>query len=216
MQNFEATIISQYQASPVLTALIADLNQAVDPALNIDAFYEDIWNIATATGYGLDVWGRIVGIGRVITVPGGKNFGFEQAGTTSADPFDQSPFYNGVPATLNYALSDDAFRVLILVKALSNISLCSIPIYNKILMKLFPGRGNAYVTDTGNMTQRLNFEFTLQPFELAILKQSGAFSAPTGVGFVIMQVAIPGTFGFAQAGYSAAPFNQGTFFSGFS
>jgi hypothetical protein len=213
--NVEDTIFSQFANSPVILSLICSFSSAVNPALNIDAFYNLVWDVQTAEGYGLQVWGRIVGVSNVLTVPGGKNLGFEEAGTVSADPFGQSAFYSGTPTTSNYTLSDTAFRALILIKALSNISNCSISTYNTILMQLFPNRGNAYVTDTGNMNARLTFEFVLQPFEIAILKQSGAFSAPTGVLFEIMDLDLPYSFGFAEAGASSAPFNNGTFFSGF-
>ena len=215
MQDPTITIYSQYANSPVLTALIETFNSAVDPSPEIDKFYNLLWNVNTAQGYGLDVWGRIVGVNRVLTVPGGKNFGYDEATAVSADPFGQSAFYVGVPTTSNYKLTDDAFRVLILVKALTNISNCSIQTYNTLLTKLF-NRGNAYVTDTGNMNARLTFEFSLLPFEIAILKQSGALAAPTGVLFEIMDLDMPYSFGFAEAGsYCAAGFNNGTFFRGY-
>jgi len=212
-----STVLSQYANSPVLLQLISDFNQDIDPSKNIDDFYNDIWNVDTATGFGLDVWGRIVGVTRVLTIAGGKTLGFEEAGTVTADPFGQSPWFGGTPATSNYALSDDAFRVLILCKALSNISNSSPSAYNQILTRLFPGRGNAYVSSNGGMKARLTFEFILQPFEVAILKQSGALAPPTGVSFQIMDLDLPYSFGFAEAGaYCAAGFGQGTFFGGFA
>lgn len=214
--NYEDTIFSQFANSPVILSLIGSFSSAVNPALNIDAFYNLVWDVRTAEGYGLQVWGRIVGVSNVLTVPGGKNLGFEEAGTVSADPFGQSAFYAGTPTTSNYTLSDTAFRALILIKALSNISNCSISTYNTILMQLFPDRGNAYVTDNGNMNARLTFEFVLQPFEIAILKQSGAFAAPTGVLFEIMDLDLPNSFGFAEAGASSAGFNNGIFFNGYA
>jgi len=172
--------------------------------------------VKTAEGYGLQVWGRIVGVTNVLEIPGGViDFGFEEAGDASAAPFGQGVFFNGTPATSNFTLSDDAFRTLILAKALANISQCNIHAYNTILMSLFPNRGNAFVTDSGNMQMNLVFMFPLQPFEIAILLQSGAFTPPTGVGFNVMPVATP-TFGFAEAGVNSAGFNQGTWFSGFA
>lgn len=214
--NVEDTILSQFANSPTILSLINSFSSAVDPSANIDAFYELVWNIETAEGYGLDVWGRIVGVQRVLEVPGGViDFGFEEAGDVSAAPFNQGVFFNGTPATSNFTLSDDAFRTLILAKALANISQSNIHAYNTILMSLFPNRGNAFVTDSGSMQMNLVFMFPLQPFEIAILLQSGAFSPPTGVGFNVMVAATP-TFGFAEAGESAAGFNVGTFFSGFS
>ena len=172
MQNLNNTILSQYANSPVLMALIERFNNALDPSSLIDDFYTNVWNIQTAKGWGLDVWGRIVGVKRVLTVPGGKNQGFEEAGTTSADPFGQSAFYAGIPATSNYALTDDAYRQLILIKALANISDSSFPTYNTILMQMFPNRGNAYINTNGQMNARLTFEFLLQPFEIAILNSN--------------------------------------------
>jgi len=216
MQNYLDTVLSQYANSPALMSLISSFNSAVDPSANIDAFYDNVWNIQTAKGYGLQVWGRIVGVSNVLEISGGAPFfGFEEAGIVSAAPFGQGAFYSGPLATQNYTLSDDAFRALILIKALANISQSNIQTYNTILTQLFLGRGNAYVMDNGNMQMTLVCTFPLQSFEIAILKQSGAFAPPTGVLMNIMIVPIP-VFGFAEAGPGVSGFNQGTFFAGFS
>lgn len=75
------------------------------------------------------------------------------------------------------------------------------------------GRGRCYVNDLGNMQMRYTFEFYLQPWEKAIVTQSGALPRPTGVLASILEVQLPNVFGFAEAGtVSAAPFNQGTFY----
>ena len=63
------TVISQYANSPVLLALLRRLNTALDQAANIEQFYTLVWDLRTAVGYGLDVWGRIVGVNRVLRVP---------------------------------------------------------------------------------------------------------------------------------------------------
>jgi hypothetical protein len=217
MQNYLDTVLSQYANSPTLMSLIESMNDAIDPSANIDAFYTNVWNIQTAVGYGLQVWGRIVGVSNVLEIPGGVvDFGYEEAGTASVAPFGQGVFYAGTQATQNYTLSDDAFRALILIKALTNISNCSIQTYNTILMQLFPDRGNAYVMDSGNMTMLVVFQFPLAPYEIAILKQSGAFVGPTGVNMNIMVLNVPEQFGFAEGGPVYTGFNQGTFFAGFS
>jgi hypothetical protein len=224
VQNYTETILSQYSDSPTINALIASLNSAIDPSADIQNFYSNVFNVLTAVGSALDnVWGPIVGVSRVLTVPGGNFAGFDEQGVAQgpstgqgALPFGQGAMYVGVPATQNYALSDSAFRVLILAKALSNISSCSINTYNTILMQLFPNRGNAYVSNGGGMNARLTFEFTLQPFELAIIKQSGALPPPTGVQFEVMQVPRGSTIGFNEAGAYAVPMGSGTFFAGFS
>ncbi|MDE1006995.1 MAG: DUF2612 domain-containing protein [Paraburkholderia fungorum] len=218
MDNVEQTIISEYANSPTIVQLIQNMNGYIDPSADIDSFYELIWDVDTAAGYGLDIWGKIVGLdnGRILKIPSTEiDLGFKEAGTLSATPFGSGVFYAGNPVTQNYSLADDAFRTLILVKALANITDGSIPSYNRLLQNLFAGRGRCYVNDLGNMQMRYTFEFYLQPFEMAIMTQSGALPRPTGVLASIMQVQLPDVFGFSEAGTaSAAPFGQGTFFTG--
>ena len=66
--NFWDTIISQYANSAILTQLIANMDAYLDQTENFDNFFDDIWNIDTAQGYGLDLWGRILGVTRYVTV----------------------------------------------------------------------------------------------------------------------------------------------------
>lgn len=218
MDNVEQTILSQYANSPTLVQLIQNMNDYIDPSADIDAFYDMVWNVDTAQGFGLDTWGKIVGLenGRLLKIPSAEiNLGFDEAGTSSATPFGSGVFYTGNTVTQSYYLGDDAFRTLILVKAMANISDGSIPSYNQLLQNLFKGRGRCYVNDLGNMQMRYTFEFYLEPYEVAILTQSGAMPRPTGVLASIMQVPLPNVFGFAEAGkVSAAPFGQGSFFTG--
>lgn len=184
-----ATVISQYANSPTLQQLIQSFNGYLDQTANLVAFYDLIWNVATAQGYGLDVWGRIVGLGgRTLQISAGRYLGFEEATGVSADPFNQSPLYLGAPVTSNYALSDDDYRTLIYAKALANICDGSIPSINAILMTLFVGRGNAYVADSGGMAMVYTFNFALTPVEVAIISQSGVLPKPVGVDATISEL----------------------------
>lgn len=185
MIDYEQTIISQYSGSPTITALLRSYAQAVDPTANLDMFFEMVWDVTTAQGYGLDVWGRIVGVGRVLLVANDFVFGFNEA-TPGAYPFNEGVFYNGGPAEANYALSDNAYRLLILAKAAANISDGSSASINQILLALFPGRGNCYVVDGLDMTMTYTFEFTLTAVELAIVVQSGALPRPAGVEMLVV------------------------------
>jgi hypothetical protein len=213
------TVISQYANSPTILALIDAMYDAISPDADINAFYDFVWNVDTAQGFGLDIWGRIVNVTRSLTIPGTTTYlGFNEAYTlatrdTGAQPFGQAPFYAGTPATNTYTLADDAYRTLILVKALANISDCTVPNLNKLLQTLFVGRGRCYVTDTGAMEMRYVFEFQLLPFELAILTQSGAVPRPAAVYARVLTVDVPTTFGFNEAGIYE-PFGQGVFFNG--
>jgi hypothetical protein len=213
------TIISQYANSPTLVQLCNNMDTYINPDADLDMFYDYVWNVMTALGFGLDIWGQIVNIGRQLTIPGAATYlGFSEAYTQpTADigpqPFGQAPFYAGVQDTETYTLSDDAYRTLILVKALANISDCTAPSLNQLLQNLFQGRGRCYVNDLGNMQMRFTFEFYLQPFEMAIMTQSGAIPRPAAVQAFLTQVPVPNTFGFAEMG-NVAPFGQGTLFNG--
>ena len=126
-------------------------------------------------------------------------------------PFNQAPFFTGVQATQTYRLVDDAYRKLILVKALANISDCTSPSLNRLLSNLFEGRGRCYVSDTGNMEFRYVFEFALEPYEIAILTQSGAIPKPAAVLANVLQVDLPTTFGFNEG--LMQPFGSEVFFT---
>lgn len=191
MLNYEQTILSQFGNSPTLLSLIGSFNSCVDPRANIDAFFDNVWNIETAVGYGLDVWGRIVGVSRVLQVSSGQWLGFEEANDGSVEtPFNQAPFYAGSATTGNYALTDDAFRTLILAKAYANISNGSIPSINQILMTLFGLTGACWCTDGQNMTMTYTFEFELSPVQFAIVEQSGVLPRPAGVLVTIIQIGL--------------------------
>lgn len=208
MNRFLETILSEYGNSPTIGSLINSFHEWIDPKADLDAFYDCIWNIDTATGVGLDIWGRIVGIGRVLSVASGIYFGFAEA----ADPSDMSPlnsggpFFSGGATTGNYALSDDVFRLLIFAKALANISDGSIPALNEILLTLFPGRGNIFVTDGGNMTMTVTVRFSPTPVETALIAETALFMKPEGV--VMSIVYLPGRFVFGRpnGAFGVSPF----------
>jgi hypothetical protein len=210
MQNVDKTIISQYANSPTLKALIYNFNQYIDPLTDFDNFYNYVWNVETAQGFGLDIWGRIVNVGRVLKIPNAPNYlGFSQA-TPGAQPFGQAPFYSGASSTSNFALSDPAYRTLIMVKALANISRTTAPAINQLLSNLFAGRGRVYVNDLGGMKFRYTFEFLLTAYEYAIVTQSGALPIPGGVEVSLLNSSLP-VFGFKEMGAGAAPFGQAPF-----
>lgn len=208
MINYLETVISQYANSPVILALLENVNEIVDPGANLDAFYSMVLDVSTAQGFGLDIWGRIVGVSRTLEVPSNQeDLGFSEG--PSGAPFGSASFYNG-PRQGAFELSDDAFRLLIFVRALANISDATAQNYNKILLRLFAGRGRCYVIDQGNMKMQYTFEFFMYLYELAILQSAGVIPRPTGVEVTILQVDIPGTFGFSEAGIYQ-PFGYGTF-----
>lgn len=208
------TVISQFANSPILTRLIENIFAYLDQTRNFEAFFDLVMNVDTAEDEGLDVWGRIVGVNRVLQVPSGEYFGFDEA-LPGSNGFNQAPYYGGASLTSNFRLSDQTYRTLILTKAAANITDGSIPAINRILMTLFPNRGNAYVTDgrfypeffgftestnasgfnqdafysgqsIGSMEMTYTFTFPLTPVELTIVQSSGVLPKPTGVSATVV------------------------------
>ncbi len=212
MQNVERTIISQYANSATIVRLVENMNEYIDPRANFEAFYDAVWNIDTAVGFGLDIWGRIVGVGRLLRVPSNlKTFGFVTASVPPDwQPFNQGTFYNGHNSSQSYLLPDDTYRTLILTKALANIVATTAASLNQLLRNLFPGRGRCYVLDLGNMNMQFVFEFDLTSAEYAILTQSGALPHPAGVSFSVVVISNE-VFGFSEMP-EALPFNDGVFY----
>ena len=177
--DFNNTVISQYANSPALYQLIENFNTYLDQTESVDNLFDMMFNVDTAQGLGLDIIGRIVGVSRVLALDVSSYLSF--AGGDANGEFGQAPFYMGQATTSNYALSDSAFRTLILAKAAANISGNSIPAINQLLLTLFSNRGDCHVADNENMTMNYVFNFSLTAVEKAILTMSGVLPHPSGV-----------------------------------
>lgn len=184
------TIIAQYANSPILASWIESFNDAMDMTVPLENFYDFVWNVATAKGWGLDVWGRIVGAQRAIQIPGNVQFfGFNEAGASWTGFDSGGGFYSGGSITTNYVLADGDFRKLILAKAAGNISDGSIVSVNNILMTLFRNRpGSCYVADGLDMTLTYTFHFPLTPAEVAIVSQLDVLPNAAGVVVNLVQL----------------------------
>lgn len=206
------TILTQYSASQKLLSIIDTFNQAISLDDFTDEFIAKVWDLTTCQTYGLDVWGKIVGVSRYVTAPiESSSFGFGEANDANPDyptPFNDAPFYGGVQETTNVRLEDDAYRTLIFCKAFTNISIATIPEINRFLKMLFYQRGRAYCVNYRDMTMGITFEFELAPYEESILTNYEVTPVPSGVQVNIRQVVSP-YFGFSTDAY---PFNDGTFY----
>lgn len=193
------------------------MNATIDPRADLAEFYRAYWNVDTATGAGLDIWGRIVGVSRLLRIPGGTDpiVGFD----TGNVPYDWQTMSYGRWATNGegtggqaFELNDAAYRTLILVKALANISATSARSLNAVLQLLFPNRGRVYVRDLGEMRMQFVFNFSLSPVERAIVSQSGVLPHPAGVFYSVVISPIASLFGFRNSNPgSVLPFNYGVF-----
>ena len=186
------TLISQFANSPTLLRLVQNMAAYIDQAQNFANFYNFVWNVDTAQGFGLDIWGKIVNVSRLLQIPITARYVGFQDGTgpgtgTDVEPFsEKGSWYVPAAATQSYLLQDGPYRQLILTKALANIVNTTVPAFNQLLQNLFPGRGNPYVVTSGTMAMTFHFDFSLTPIELAILEQSGAVPVPPGVSFTIV------------------------------
>lgn len=178
--DYREVILKQYANSPTLFALMDDISQWLDGAPTFNQFYDYVWNIDTAQGFGLDIWGRILGVGRVYPIVTQAYFGFDEAQPTPV-PFNQGIFWTGAAATSNFALSDEAYRRLLLAKAVANILDGGVAAINQLLMLMFEGRGNAYVIDHNDMTMTYKFEFAFTPVDLTLVQNAGVLPTPAGV-----------------------------------
>jgi len=218
------TVMRQYANSPTLLALLSDFDQWIDPTQFTDQFLSYVWDISTAQGFGLDIWGRILGQSRYIKIAQtpGDNFGFNINSTPGMQwqPWSQAPFYGGAAAgTVSFPLQDAYYRQLLLVKAAANIATCDCPSINALMRAMFGARGRCFVGyDIANpMHIGYHFEFFPTPVEKSII-QSGLFPQPAGTtATFIYEVIAYAPFGFESMNDGADPkyvtgWGQGPFY----
>lgn len=214
MQNIKETIMSQYANSPVILALIGGLNDVIDPQYFIDDFYEYVYRLSSARGFGLDIWAEKVGVSRnaPIADPNATTFGYQTVPTQEPKftPFNVAPFSDG-GAFASFKLSDDDLRKLIIVKAATNILYATAWNINAFLLMIFEGK-RAYYNIIGHMSAEYVFEFSLNIFERLVVYTLDMLPKPCGVGISYREVDVDFTFGFN--GSELSNFNNGVFFNG--
>lgn len=204
----DATVQSQYAASPHIRALVDSFWEAINPEADINEIYKKMVNPETAEGFGLDVWGRIVAIGReyIALDESTKYLGFNPpAGVTNPrlNSLNNAPFYRPVDGKVR--LADNAYRTYIFIKAMINIGTGTLASINAMLNFMFPSAKICCIhVDT--MVLRLVIQTRISAADKTALLQLPWL--PAGVGLELYQVITP-TFGFNGSGLM--PFNQGTF-----
>lgn len=185
--SLNETILRQYVASTNMRTIIEMMWKAVRGQDFEDAFYDNIWNIETANSHGLDIWGAIVNLSRVMSYSTTNlYFGFNEAEldeitVNDPQPFNTYPFYD--PSSVSggtVVLSDDYYRKAIMMKAMTNITDCTPPKINSMLMYMFSDSGNAWVTHDGPMKMSYHFDFTPNTTELAIIQNGNILPRPAG------------------------------------
>lgn len=183
------TLQKQFAQSPVLNWILACADQCLDLTQFTAQFLSNVWDISQAQGFGLDIWGRILGQSRYIQVAQtpGNNFGFSTNGESSTgqswQPWGQAPFYGGAAAgTVAYALQDAYYRKLLLVKAAANIAHCDPQSINQLMMAMFSDRGQCYCEFDPSTPMNIGYHFGFNPtaVESSIIKL-GIFPVPAGM-----------------------------------
>ncbi len=207
--NFEQslqTIQSQYSSSINIVKLVESIEKFINSENDIRLFYNEIFNIYTAKGIGLDIWGRILGVGRYLIIDDDNQSFFGFLGS-ELENFNNMPFKYAT-ITNTYRIEDDAYRTyLLLVKALANCSSVDFETLNSMLSIIFPERIQ-YAQPAGVMHIRFVFEYFLSPVERSILKQ-GLLTRAAGVGYTFLEIDKENIFGFYGSGFNN--FNNGIF-----
>lgn len=194
-EELQPYIQSQYSSSATICKILDDFRNNIDPTKDMLVFYDNVFNIATAIGAGLDVWGEILVMGRTIT-----------------DPVTGEKF----------TLDDNEYRSLLYYKALANITNASLATLNYMLNKLFPQLGGVVLnvidekqradgTYYNNYPMHIRFIFSvyLTAEQLAIFRIGASLIVGAGVGWSLVMVDRANTFGFN--GSLLQPFNNGVF-----
>ena len=106
------TVQSQYATSKRMRAVIDAFWQAINPKSDIDLLYRKLVNPRTAEGWGLDVWGRIVAIGRSFLAVDDDTpyFGFDPPEGVKNERLNS---FNNAPFPIYPVISDEEYLVIL-------------------------------------------------------------------------------------------------------
>lgn len=201
----QETILSQYSASPHILGLTEQMAGYIDPTDNISLFYRKIFDIETAEGYGLDVWGVILALPREIVTSTSDWFGYDQS---LLQPFNNAPFFNPLQASDHYEISDEIYRKALMFKARVNIGNTTAAEISGALSEVLGLPVG--VIDNGNMTITIRVPVAQISDEYRlILNTYGKGLAPAGVG-VEIEIFDP-LEGFGFRGSEMNTFDNGVF-----
>lgn len=221
---------SQYGDSHTIKGILNDFRSDILPGADIGVLYDNIINVDTAKGIGLDIWGRIVGVERNMYVDDSyvdyPLFGF-RGGGSNANPFNQGMFFDPDQVISGervlVTLDDDNFRRLIMYKALANISSADMASINRLASILYQDEDLlcTNIVDEGTLpngdyynTSPMYVRFVWRNNEVSNLNkqlfETGViFSLVAGVKYDVKIISKDPLFGFAGSGLN--PFNNGAF-----
>jgi len=199
-------MLSQYANSPKYVSLYNGLTELFNNAQTIEDWYNVVFNLKTAEGFGLDIWGKILNQGR--------QFSYNDNGTTVNVYLGGEQTIGGITYSAEYM--ESMYRTVLFLKALSNVTNCTIASMNNLLQFFYNRRGGVYVLEYNPMEIRYVFEFYVSDLEKAIFTTE-VMPRPTGVGISFEFLELGEFFGFFVGGYNAAnqpyaPFDNKPFY----
>jgi hypothetical protein len=168
-------------------------------------WYDDVFNLDTATDFGLAVWARILDVPLAVEVPATKDkdaFGFG----VNHQNFGNGNFARATSGEI--PLTVEQRRLVLKLRYFQLVSRSAVPEINEWLSVLFGAQGNVFVVDSLDMTYATYF-FSFAPDSKLrfILENYDLLPRPAGVG-VRWQIQIKPSFGFGTNHFN---FENGNF-----
>ena len=149
-------MIGQYANSPVLVSLDNGLKELFNDSPFVVNWYNAVFNMNTATGYGLDIWGKILNRNREF-IYNGTEYYLQGEQTIGGVHFSEEEMEN-------------LYRLVLQITAMRYIGNASIYSINNILQTIFKDYGLAYCIEYGTMKIRYVFQFYMNEVLRAIIE----------------------------------------------
>lgn len=187
----------QFSTAPKINQLMDNLL----PLLTIDVleFQNTYFDINTCNSSGLDNWGRILDLSRVIQISIATDgvFGFDEDNypipeTGYPQNFDNGFFYNPDYAdeTIPYSMNDYEYRAALKFRYLAlttNLSVQSINRIMNFLLQEFNSDYKCIVTQTAIMQLTYKFNFSLTLWQLSLFRNRNILPVPAGVTTILLE-----------------------------
>lgn len=199
--SYTTRLVGQYANSPVMLKLANGLGTLFDDSPFIKNWYDVVFNLETATGYGLDVWGAILNRSREFVYNGDRYY-LQGAQTIGGVTFTAEQMEN-------------LYRQVLQLTAMRYVGNASISSLNTLIQFIFKDEGECYCLEYGTMQIRYVFRFYLDKVKQAIIETIDPH--PSGVGSSYEYLPSQTYFGFVVRNVSGLnqpylPFDNGPFY----
>ena len=162
-------------------------------SIDFDGIYLLNIQISTSVGEALDNYGKLLNQSRHILYTPLPTYiwGFDTGKKPSYDGDPPTNFDHGTFAvdytTEVKTLTDDQYRVLLLIKYISSISTCSIYCINQILQAYFTN-GAIYAKTSAPNIVEIKYDFELEAWEYQIITNINLLPIPLGKQIIMTRV----------------------------